>query len=67
MVGGKKYEIQKKSVLLLKVADGGLGGEKVLQLAVFGDRLKLSRPGQAWLGSAVLCLARPGSDGFSSV
>ena len=54
-------------MLLMQVVDGGLGEEKVLQLAAFGDRLKLSRPGQAWLGSDVLCLARPGSDGLSSV
>ena len=57
----------RKNQLLMKVPDCGLGGEKVLELAVFCDRLRLSRPGQAWLGSAVLCLARPGSDGFSSV
>ena len=43
-----------------------LEGEKVLQMAVLEDHLRLSQPGQAWLGSAVLGLARPGSDQLSS-
>ena len=42
-----------------------LEGEKVLQRAVLGDHLRLSQPGQAWLGSAVLGLARPGSGQLS--
>ena len=51
-------KFRRKNQFFMKVPDCGLGGEKVLWLAVFRDRLKLSRPGQAWLDSAVICLAR---------